>query len=402
MEQPRISIIVPVYNVESYLAQCIDSLIGQTYPALEILLVDDGSTDRSGEICDAYARRDDRIVVIHKENGGNTSARKAGLRAATGAYVQFVDSDDWVEPDLCASLMALAQEHGADLVRCGYFLDTEKTSKRQRDAMPTGVYRTDEERRFLRENLIFLKNTDRASLLGVLWIQLTERRLIEKILFDEPDEVQYAEDRACVFLSLLQADCVCFTGGYLYHYRQREGSIQHQANPRFYAQLNAWYLFLHEQFGACADADRLREQLLQYMDQLVLAGMNHRFVTDRPIAVPTFYFQMGQIPLGARVVLYGAGDVGQSYHKLIQLTNCFQVAAWVDRSYGAYRALGYAVQPVEALQNCAYDCVVVAVLQEKLASSIRNDLVERYGVKPEKVLWLPPVRTSREEKQGKE
>ena len=98
MNRAKISVIVPVYNVESYLARCVDSILAQTYQNLEIILVNDGSRDASGSICDAYAQKDSRITVIHKENGGLSSARNAGIDAASGEYLTFVDSDDWIEP----------------------------------------------------------------------------------------------------------------------------------------------------------------------------------------------------------------------------------------------------------------------------------------------------------------
>lgn len=99
-QSPRISVIVPVYNVEQYLPRCVESILAQTYENLEILLVEDGTKDNSGAICDAYARQDARVKAIHKENGGLSSARNAGIDAATGDYLSFVDSDDWIEPDM--------------------------------------------------------------------------------------------------------------------------------------------------------------------------------------------------------------------------------------------------------------------------------------------------------------
>ena len=112
--KPLISIIIPVYNVERYLVQCIDSVCGQTYKNLEIILINDGSTDQSGNICDEYAKKDLRIKVIHKENGGNTSARKAGFTVATGEYIGFVDSDDWIDETMFGDLMEAMQKYQAD------------------------------------------------------------------------------------------------------------------------------------------------------------------------------------------------------------------------------------------------------------------------------------------------
>lgn len=123
MDNPKISVIIPVYNVEPYLRRCLDSVIRQTYTNLEIILVDDGSTDGSSEVCDEYKANDSRILVIHKENGGVSSARNAGLDAATGEWIGFVDADDWIEPDMYEYMLGMTQKYGADVVQCGLFFD---------------------------------------------------------------------------------------------------------------------------------------------------------------------------------------------------------------------------------------------------------------------------------------
>jgi len=116
---PKVSIVVPVYNVEDYLEFCVESLKAQTLSDIEIILVDDGSPDSSGKLCDKLAETDPRISVIHKENGGLSSARNAGIAVAKGDYIGFVDSDDWVEPDMYEHLLSLIEEHGADIADCG-------------------------------------------------------------------------------------------------------------------------------------------------------------------------------------------------------------------------------------------------------------------------------------------
>lgn len=116
-----VSIIVPVYNTEKYLHNCINSLLAQTCTDIEILLVNDGSTDTSGDICDAYAAQDSRVRVIHQQNAGVSSARNAALAVARGEYIAFVDSDDWVSPDYIEDLQSAMTESGADLVACGMF-----------------------------------------------------------------------------------------------------------------------------------------------------------------------------------------------------------------------------------------------------------------------------------------
>ena len=118
MENPLISVIVPVFGVEAYLPKCLDSIIHQSYTNLDIILVDDGSTDRCPQICDDYANKDSRIRTIHKENGGLSSARNAGLDVANGDFIAFADSDDWLELDMYEQMITVAVEHQADLVTC--------------------------------------------------------------------------------------------------------------------------------------------------------------------------------------------------------------------------------------------------------------------------------------------
>ena len=121
----RLSVIVPVYNVEQYLERCVDSILNQTVKELEIILVDDGSTDNSGSMCDAYAAEHANIRVHHKSNGGLTTAWKAGLELATGRYVGFVDSDDWIDADMYERMLTLAEQEDADVTVCGLVFDFE-------------------------------------------------------------------------------------------------------------------------------------------------------------------------------------------------------------------------------------------------------------------------------------
>lgn len=118
-----VSIIVPVYNTERYVKTCIESIINQTYKEIEIIIIDDGSTDSSATICDSYAAKYEAIKVIHQENSGVAVARKVGVECATGKYVMFVDSDDWIEKDMIRKMYLTAEQRYADIVCCEYFID---------------------------------------------------------------------------------------------------------------------------------------------------------------------------------------------------------------------------------------------------------------------------------------
>ena len=126
---PKISIIVPVYKAETYLHRCVDSILAQTFTDWELLLIDDGSPDRSGEICDEYAKKDSRVRVIHKENGGVSSARQRGLDESIGEYTIHADPDDWVEPTMLEELYNKAKEEDVDMVICDFFQNNGRSQE---------------------------------------------------------------------------------------------------------------------------------------------------------------------------------------------------------------------------------------------------------------------------------
>ena len=119
-EENKISVIVSIYNIEKYIQRAVESICAQTYSNLEIILVDDGSTDSSGRICDEYAKKDNRIRVIHKKNGGLSSARNEGIKAATGEYIAFVDGDDWVDKSMYEDMLKAMYTYDADIAICNY------------------------------------------------------------------------------------------------------------------------------------------------------------------------------------------------------------------------------------------------------------------------------------------
>lgn len=137
-EEKLLSVIVPVYKVEPYLHRCVDSIRNQTYKHLQIILVDDGSPDRSGEICDEYAEMDARIIVVHQKNGGASAARNKGLQYAEGNYVAFVDSDDWIAPTMYETLVRMIERNDLDMARCGI---TEINSKGEEHVLNWGGLR---------------------------------------------------------------------------------------------------------------------------------------------------------------------------------------------------------------------------------------------------------------------
>ena len=213
-----VSIIVPVYNVQQYLDRCLKSLVGQTYQNIEILLVDDGSRDSSGELCDLWGTRDDRIKVFHKENGGVTSARLRGVREAKGEWIGFVDGDDAVEPEMYEHLLANARKYEAQISHCGYKLIFE--DGRERFFYNTGMLMHNDRIEGLRELLTG------AVVEPGLWNKLFRRELFSVLLDDNKMDmsIRINEDLLMNYYLFREAKQTVYEDFCPYHYYVRRTS----------------------------------------------------------------------------------------------------------------------------------------------------------------------------------
>ncbi|MGM9549262.1 MAG: glycosyltransferase family 2 protein [Faecousia sp.] len=267
-----ISVIVPVYNVEAYLPRCVESILAQTYGKLEIILVDDGTKDNSGAICDAYARQDDRIRVIHKPNGGLSSARNAGIDAAAGEYLSFVDSDDWIEPDMYEQMMALMGQYGVRLVCAGRWdVSSETGEKVQGLCPPSDEVISGEE---LVRRIFHWDNVDSAA-----WDKLYHRSLFATVRY--PLGV-ICEDVPTTYRIALDAGQAAMLSRPVYNYYHRPGSITAAAVSEktfhFSAHTAEIYPYIRENYPEIEDAARyLRVRSLAYnLLTLDLAGEDAR------------------------------------------------------------------------------------------------------------------------------
>lgn len=223
VEKKLISVIVPVFNVEQYVSKCIDSILKQNYSNLEIILVDDGSTDSSGKICDDYASKFEEIKTFHKTNGGLSSARNYGLKKATGKYIGFVDSDDTISPLMYERLMDNLQKTNSDISICGrYYVFLDHKPK----------VRYKEEKKLVKMNSkdAIKKMNSFNSFDMAAWDKLYKRELFENIKFPEN---KLSEDYFIMYKLFLKSNYICYTPEPLYNYMQRENSISHTSNINF-------------------------------------------------------------------------------------------------------------------------------------------------------------------------
>lgn len=210
-----ISVIVPVYNVEKFLSKCIDSLINQTLTDIEIILVDDGSTDLSSEICDSYAKIDKRINVIHKENEGLSEARNTGIRISKGQYICFVDSDDWISNDMCERLYTLLIDNNADIAQCNHIKVYSND-----DILDNKI--KEEIRVYEGESMLYNLHNKNYVNTVVTWNKIYKRELFNDIEFPKG---KLHEDEFTTYKVLHKSKKIVVTNIPMYYYRQRLGSI---------------------------------------------------------------------------------------------------------------------------------------------------------------------------------
>lgn len=238
---PLVSVIIPVYKTEQYLHRCIDSLLAQTLQDLEIILVDDASPDNCGQICDDYAQKHSNIRVIHKENGGPQLARIAGMKVAQGEYLAFLDSDDWVMPDMFAPMVQQAQEQDADIVAAGFTRDYGTYVEKYSNLIPSGVYRQ-ERLVWLRENAVFDTEAMAQAFAPCVWNKLFRRNSMLEILLECNDKLSFGEDALHTFATLFRSKCVVVMNeNQSYRYQLREGSTTNSFYKNYLADLYVVY-----------------------------------------------------------------------------------------------------------------------------------------------------------------
>ncbi len=373
------SVVVPVYNVSGYLDMCIQSICRQSYKNLDIILVDDGSTDGSGIICDVYGAKDHRIQVIHQSNAGLVAARKTGILAAKGEYVGFVDSDDYIEP--CMYEMMLENIQDADFIHTGYYENSMKVILHNDEMVELSKEKT------CKMIHCLLTGNGDYFLTPSIWSKLFRRDLIRKCYLPLPEEQSYGEDVLCLCAVLYESCKIVLSSGAYYHYRMRNESLSHCAgtdNIRKEISLYHHLVCILDRYQLAerfrSDADYfLRRQLFQ-----AFRKMSH------PFAVEQYSFGDLSVLSGKKIILYGAGSVGKDYYGLFCRYKECEVVAWTDGNYGRYHYANIKLTSPEHIGHIDYDFIIIGVLHRNAAQRITEDLC-RQGVSRKKIMWRRPV-----------
>lgn len=383
-----VSIIVPIYNIENYVSQCIVSIRNQTYKNIEIILVDDGSTDNSGQICDEYADKDMRIRVFHSQNEGLVAARKRGVENASGTYILFVDGDDWIDENMVDSLLECAILNDAEIVTSGCIREYNNSSAEYFDFVREGIYVSETEKMQLFRNIIFIENSTDWGVLPFIVAKLIRSDIVQKVYSDLSIEINMGEDIAGTLPCLVLAHKILVSHKAFYHYRQREDSINHSSDMEYFKKINTLYQFLLKTITGNTYEALLKKQIDAYLVFMLMRGINYHFGLSDEVKPPTYLLPAIDFPQGCRIVLYGAGKVGESYYRQVIRNHDIALIAWVDQKYANYKQ--WNVKNPDILKNIEFDIVIIAVKYKDLAEQIKNEIVDKYGCDDTKIIWEKP------------
>lgn len=235
---PKLSVIIPVYNTEKYIRECIESVLNQNFRDYEIILVDDNSSDSSGKICDEYAVKYGNIKVIHKEHGGPIHTRKAGIEAANGEFISCIDSDDYIETEMYEYLLDKISKYNADIAICNIVIKSENSSLPLFLEFEEGFYNKERLADEIYPNMLFSKKKNMPGIHPSLCNKVIRKSILENVILSMPDEIYFGEDGICTYPCMLDANRVYITyDKFFYNYRQTGNSVSQKYDKRLMKKL---------------------------------------------------------------------------------------------------------------------------------------------------------------------
>lgn len=394
MQNELVSVIIPVYNAEKYLEQCILSVLKQSYQNIEIVLVNDGSTDGSAEICKRFANTDGRIKLLNEENCGLAKARKNGMALVTGKYVGFVDADDYLDPDLYQKYMECERE--SDLMIAQWYREEEKKTVLSGDGIACGFYSSEEDMNFIYRHLVSVFASGgtvclKPGFAPFVWNKLYQSDIARTVFEEICEDISLVEDCDFTYRYFLKCSSVAVTDICGYHYRIRKNSESHAVDTKCSLLRNTCRLYnaLLPVFSSHAKANILVPQL-----QAKIAGLIRRSPKRMgfPIEAQNQFFIFPFIGKLAekQIALYGANFLGKMYWRQIQQWKICDIAIWIDNDYDEYKREGLPVFSPEDMENQEFDFIVIASFNHEEAERIRSMLIDR-GYRDEQILWEKPL-----------
>ena len=359
-----ISIIIPVYNAEKYLQKCIESIINQTYNCIEIIIVDDGSTDCSMKMVEKYIKKDYRIILLKQNNKGPNAARKLGLSKAKGKYIMFVDADDHISPYMCEKMVMKIQAEKVDIVGCGIcdsrgkmFIPFESGRKKGRQVAAS---------------LIKVDEFYAANYVTSLWGYLYKYELVREIFDDIDLRIDFSEDVICLLLMLWCSNEVFYMDDCLYYVTKNNNSLTHNHLKRHYESQKYLYQYAYKKFQKLNVSMILYEELERLVIRdLLLSGYKEAFGHLQ------YLFPYDGVKIGSKIIVYGAGAMGIEIVSYIIQSQKYILTQWIDQNADLIQSELFKVQKPYDIEIEKCDYIVIAVTDNRIAKKIYLDLLKR-------------------------
>ncbi|WP_294240072.1 glycosyltransferase [Pseudobutyrivibrio sp.] len=392
--EKRVSVIVPVFNNKEYLFCCVNSLLEQTYKNIEIILVDDGSSDGSGQLCDEFKNNYSNIRVIHQKNGGQQAARRAGVLESTGEYISFVDADDWVSQDMYTSLINIIED--SDLITSGiYHFINEKDYEIWTDNIEEGEYYCDDDS-FLEGFIIKKGEKTGAPQIGSIMNNLVCKIFKKEIIYLLMDKFDFGikdeEDYLFLMHYVLLSEKIRVTHKIFYNYRKVEGSVTQNVNNHYLRDRDIYYnagmkiLIEHKVGEKVIEAFQKR-----FLYSIYLATPNRLGLGDG-LNFPKYVLPHKERRLiaGKKIIIFGAGVVGKSYIETLEQFENVEIVGCIDSGdRSGFHIKGYRIKNIEEL-DVEYDYVVCASLNKTIRLQMKRKLLDK-GVDAKKIISIEPI-----------
>lgn len=385
-----VSIIVPIYNSEKFLRQCLDSILCQEFSSFELILVNDGSTDSSLSICKEYAQKDNRVMIVDKEHSGIVESRKVGINYASGRYCMFVDSDDWISTDLLEKLSIYIREDVYDMIHYNMITVSDSNKVTWEYLMEDGIYEGVELERIYKK-MMFDFEKGKPGIIQSLATKLIKRELLVEVSANVDGRITLGEDAAIVYNAMLNSNRIFVTNEIYYFYRYNNDSLCHSKDISRFSEIFYFKEYMQRMYEKYSDRFNLQRQLQAYLIHFICIGIRaiYNIELNEVYQVPV------EINPTDNVIIYAAGKVGQSYYRELNKRK-INICAWIDKKLSGQMVYEKKIDNISALKDVRFDIMLIAVKSECLANAIIDELVDKYNLPKEKVIWKEPKSDWRE------
>ncbi len=384
-----VSVIVPAYNIENYIDECLKSIVCQTYNQLEIIVVNDGSTDKTGEIIASYAEKDNRFHVVDQKNQGLVAARKRGLERASGYCCLFVDGDDWIDENLINYMYERFMTEDYDAVHANYVEEHSGKASLQNNIRTEEVLdfrETESKTKVLKYRL--LSNGANSYITPSIWARIYNTENARRLYSFIPDEQSYGEDILFLMHLILSGKKMLLTERSFYHYRVVEKSLSHNYGIDNLVNITNLFLRMKDILNQYGVGKYLEDDVMGFYWEKLLQGLKK--MEASPLKIGIYMFPSIELLHGKKIILYGAGEVGKDYYAQISECEQIEIVSWVDKRCDKISNNHTIKHPDSLHEKLEYELIVIAINERQVADEIIKELENR-GILREKIVWEKPL-----------